>query len=89
MVKHSGMTALVRAVFGVPHEKWGEQVHAVVVADGISADAIIAYVKDKLGSVKAPKTVAFIDSIPRTAAGKMDKKELRKPWWGGSDRMVN
>lgn len=77
------------AVFGVPHDKWGEQVHAVVVADGISADDIIAHTKARLGGVKAPKTVAFIDSIPRTAAGKMDKKELRKPYWGGSDRMVN
>ncbi len=77
------------AVFGVPHEKWGEQVHAVVVAEGISEAEIIAHTKARLGGVKAPKTVAFIDSIPRTAAGKMDKKELRKPYWGGSDRMVN
>ncbi len=77
------------AVFGVPHEKWGEQVHAVVIAEGITAEEIIAHCKAKLGGVKAPKTVAFIDSIPRTAAGKMDKKELRKPYWGGSDRMVN
>lgn len=76
-------------VFGVPHEKWGEQVHAVVVADGISEAEIIAHTKEKLGGVKAPKTVAFIDSIPRTAAGKMDKKALRVPYWGGSDRMVN
>ncbi len=77
------------AVFGVPHDKWGEQVHAVVVADGITEAEIIAHTKARLGGVKAPKSVAFIDSIPRTAAGKMDKKELRKPYWGGSDRMVN
>ncbi len=77
------------AVFGVPHEKWGEAVHAVVVADGIGEAAIIAHAKAQLGGVKAPKSVQFIDSIPRTAAGKMDKKALRSPWWGGSDRMVN
>lgn len=76
-------------VFGIPHEKWGEQVHAVVVAEGISAEEIIAHTKNRLGGVKAPKTVAFIDSIPRTAAGKMDKKALRAPYWGGADRMVN
>lgn len=76
-------------VFGIPHEKWGEQVHAVVVAEGIDEAAIIAHTKARLGGVKAPKSVAFIDSIPRTAAGKMDKKALRLPYWGGSDRMVN
>ena len=41
------------------------------------------------GGVKAPKSIAFVDSIPRTAAGKMDKKALRAPYWGGADRMVN
>jgi fatty-acyl-CoA synthase len=76
-------------VFGIPHEKWGEQVHAVVVAEGIDEAAIIAHTKARLGGVKAPKSVQFIDSIPRTAAGKMDKKALRAPHWGGSDRMVN
>lgn len=77
------------AVIGVPHDKWGEQVHAVVVADGLNAEAIIAHAKARLGGVKAPKSVEFIDSIPRTAAGKMDKKQLRKRHWGGSERMVN
>lgn len=76
------------AVFGIPHEKWGEQVHAVVVAEGIGADEIIAWAKQRLGGVKAPKSIAFKDSIPRTAAGKMDKKELRRPYWAGADRMV-
>ncbi|MEQ1494616.1 MAG: AMP-binding protein [Novosphingobium sp.] len=76
-------------VFGIPHDKWGEQVHAVVVADGIDEAAIITHTKARLGGVKAPKSIAFIDSIPRTAAGKMDKKALRLPYWGGSERMVN
>lgn len=77
------------AVFGVPHEKWGEQVHVVVVAAGISAEEIIAHAKARLGGVKAPKTVEFLDSIPRTAAGKMDKKALRLKYWGENARMVN
>ncbi len=77
------------AVIGIPHEKWGEQVHAIVVGDGISAADIIAHAKARLGGVKAPKSVEFIDSIPRTAAGKMDKKSLRKSHWGEHARMVN
>jgi fatty-acyl-CoA synthase len=77
------------AVIGIPHEKWGEQVHAIVVADNIDAAAIIAHAKARLGGVKAPKSVQFIDSIPRTAAGKMDKKALRVEHWGENARMVN
>jgi fatty-acyl-CoA synthase len=77
------------AVIGIPHDKWGEQVHAIVVADGIDAAAIIAHTKNRLGGVKAPKSVQFIDSIPRTAAGKMDKKALRVEHWGENVRMVN
>lgn len=77
------------AVFGIPHEKWGEQVHAVVVAADIAADTIIAHAKARLGGVKAPKSVEFVDAIPRTAAGKMDKKLLRRAHWGDSARMVN
>lgn len=76
-------------VFGIPHEKWGEQVHAVVVADGIDAAGIISFAKGRLGGVKAPKSVEFVSEIPRTAAGKMDKKALRAKYWGNSDRMVN
>jgi len=77
------------AVIGIPHEKWGEQVHAIVVGESISEGEIIAHAKAKLGGVKAPKSVAFVDSIPRTAAGKMDKKALRIPYWGENARMVN
>jgi acyl-CoA synthetase (AMP-forming)/AMP-acid ligase II len=78
------------AVIGLPHEHWGEQVHAVVVAHGAIEEAdIIAHAKARLGSVKAPKSVAFVDAIPRTAAGKMDKKALRQPYWGDAARMVN
>ena len=77
------------AVIGIPHEKWGEQVHAIIVGDGIDEAGVIAHAKARLGGVKAPKSVAFVDAIPRTAAGKMDKKALRIPYWGDSGRMVN
>lgn len=76
------------AAIGVPHDKWGEAVHAVVVAEGIDEAAIIAHAKARLGGVKAPKSVAFVAAIPRTAAGKMDKKALRAEHWHGG-RMVN
>ncbi|MBO9668989.1 MAG: AMP-binding protein [Sphingobium sp.] len=78
------------AIIGVPHEKWGEQVHAVVVKHGdIDEATIIAHAKARLGSVQAPKSVEFVEAIPRTAAGKMDKKALRAPYWGDAARMVN
>jgi fatty-acyl-CoA synthase len=80
------------AVIGVPHDKWGEQVTAMVVkAKGaeIAPEKIIAHVKARIGSVKAPKEVHFIDAIPRTPVGKMDKKKLREPFWGGAGRSVN
>jgi fatty-acyl-CoA synthase len=77
------------AVIGIPDEKWGESVHAIVVAQGIEPAQIISHVKERLGSVKAPKTIEFTDAIPRTAAGKMDKKALRIEHWGENARMVN
>ena len=80
------------AVIGVPHEKWGEQVTAVVVlAPGahVAVDEIIAHCKARLGSVKAPKKVYFRDSIPRTPVGKVDKKALRTDFWKGITRSVN
>jgi acyl-CoA synthetase (AMP-forming)/AMP-acid ligase II len=76
------------AVIGIPHEKWGEAVHAIVVADDIGETEIISHAKARLGGVKAPKSVAFVPAIPRTAAGKMDKKALRAAYWSGA-RMVN
>ena len=62
----------------------------VVVADGIDQRGeIIAHAKARLGGVKAPKSVEFVEAIPRTAAGKMDKKALRANYWSDGDRMVN
>lgn len=79
------------AVIAVPHEKWGEAVLAVVVLKpGATVDdaELISRVKAELGSVCAPKTVVFADDVPLNAAGKVDKKSLREPYWQGQARQV-
>jgi acyl-CoA synthetase (AMP-forming)/AMP-acid ligase II len=80
------------AVVGVPDEKWGEAVKAVVALSpgaALDAGAIVAHVKARLGGVKSPKSVDFVDAIPRTPAGKPDKKELRARYWRGQERAVH
>jgi acyl-CoA synthetase (AMP-forming)/AMP-acid ligase II len=80
------------AVIGIPHPKWGEAVHAVVVLrDGATATAggLIAGVKRKLGSVSAPKTIDFAAALPVNPSGKVDKRSLRAPFWSGRDRQVS
>ena len=80
------------AVIGVPDDKWGESVKAVVVRDPsvpVEAAELIAFVRDRKGPVLTPKTVDFVDAIPLTAVGKHDKPALRSAHWGGRDRGVN
>src|SRR5262245_30972348 len=80
------------AVIGVPHEKWGEAVTALVVAkQGTrpAPEAIMQLVKDRKGSTHAPKQVELVDSLPLTAVGKVDKKVLRAKYWAGQHRMVS
>lgn len=80
------------AVIGVPHDKWGEEVKAVVTLhEGKSATAeeLIAFVKERKGSLVAPKSVEFRDAIPVTNLGKIDKKAIRAEFWQGRDRMVS
>lgn len=78
------------AVFGVPDERWGEAVHAVVVARGdVSADELIAHCRASLGGFKVPRAISFSDEpLPKSGAGKLLKHRLREPFWAGRDRMV-
>ena len=79
------------AVFGVPDEQWGEAVHAVVVAHaGVVPDAnkIITWAREHLASYKVPRTITFMDELPRNGSGKLLKRELRAPFWAGHSRMV-
>jgi acyl-CoA synthetase (AMP-forming)/AMP-acid ligase II len=74
------------AVIGVPDAKWGEAVKAVIELNpgqSVSAEDIIALCKDQLGSVMAPKSVDFIERLPRSPAGKVLKKDLREVYWQG------
>jgi acyl-CoA synthetase (AMP-forming)/AMP-acid ligase II len=79
------------AVIGIPDEKWGEAVTAVVeLKPGatVDPDEIIRLTKEKLGSVKAPKSVIVIDALPRSPVGKVLKRELRDRYWQGRQRAI-
>ncbi len=80
------------AVIGVPDDKWGEAVRAVIELNPgkqVSEDEILALCKARLGSVKAPKSVQFIDRLPRSANGKVQKRALREQYWKDSTRQVH
>ncbi|AOY94481.1 long-chain fatty acid--CoA ligase [Cupriavidus sp. USMAA2-4] len=79
------------AVIGVPDEEWGEAVKAVVelnAGQSVSAEELIALCKSKIGSVKSPKSVDFVIALPRSAIGKVLKKDLRAHYWQGQQRKI-
>ncbi|HVV75964.1 MAG TPA: AMP-binding protein [Mycobacteriales bacterium] len=80
------------AVIGVPDARWGETIKAIVVrapgSDCTEAD-LIAHCKQRIAGYKAPTSVDFVEAIPRTATGKVQKFKLREPYWSDRDRQVN
>ena len=80
------------AVIGVPSEKWGETPKALIVLrDGATAteEEIIAFTRDHLAHFKCPTSVDFVESLPRTATGKLQKFVIREQFWKGIERRVN
>ena len=79
------------AVFGIPDEEWGEAVHAILVlrkGANLSKDEITAYARTKLAGYKVPRSLSFMDEIPRNGSGKILKRDLRKPFWEGRKSRV-
>jgi acyl-CoA synthetase (AMP-forming)/AMP-acid ligase II len=79
------------AVFGIPSEEWGEVVHATVVrapGSSLTGEEIAAFGREHLASYKVPRSVDFMDELPRTGSGKILKRRLRAPYWAGRTAQV-
>jgi long-chain acyl-CoA synthetase len=79
---------------GVPNEEWGEEVKAVVqVKPGVTAgddlvDDIRSFARERLPGFKCPRTVDFVDDLPRLPSGKIQRRLVRNPYWEGRERQI-
>ncbi len=89
IMSHPNVTEV--AVIGIPDEKWGELLLALVVSDdpAVTQDDVIKHCRQYLAGYKCPKKVEFRESLERTATGKLQKFKLREPYWKGIERQVN
>lgn len=90
LFSHDGVAEV--AVIGVPDERWGETIKALVVlspGSTVTEDELIRHCKERLAGFKAPTSVEFRDELARTATGKLQKYKLRAPYWEGRGRGVN
>jgi fatty-acyl-CoA synthase/long-chain acyl-CoA synthetase len=74
------------AVFGIPSDDWGELVHAVVVkreGSDLDEDGVKEFAREHLASYKIPRSISWLDELPKTGSGKILKRELRQPYWAG------
>jgi len=83
------------AVIGVPDQRWGEAVKAVIVpvraagGDPPSPESLLAFCRERLANYKVPKSVDVVDALPRNPSGKILKRELRDPYWAGQERRIH
>jgi long-chain acyl-CoA synthetase len=81
------------AVFGIPHDSYGEMVHAEVVSKpgaSVTVDEIVAICREQIGGYKVPRSVVIrVEALPKSGAGKILKRSLRDPYWEGKTRGVN
>ena len=82
------------AVFGIPHDEWGEQIKAVVQpapwaepGPALTAD-LLAYLGGRVATFKLPRTIDYVSELPRDPNGKLYKRRLRDPYWAGRDRVI-
>jgi long-chain acyl-CoA synthetase len=90
LASHPGVLEV--AVIGVPDDRWGETVLAVIVArDGQSptGDELIAHCRERIAGYKVPKRVAFAEALPKSGAGKILKREIREQYWRKEERRIH
>jgi acyl-CoA synthetase (AMP-forming)/AMP-acid ligase II len=79
-------------VVGVPDERWGEAIKAVVVlkpGQRVRAEDLVAHCQERLARFKCPRSIDFVSALPRTGSGKIAKKEIRDPYWAGYSKRVH